>query len=63
MRALMAGGAHLQLALRVARQNTALEIKTTGDFLRRVAARTRWRTGSGLARLPESFASSGITSW
>lgn len=34
MRALMAGGAHLQLALRVARQNTALEIKTTGGFLK-----------------------------
>lgn len=63
MRTTVPGRADFQLTLRVMRQNAALEIKPTRRFFRRVAARTRRRSGSGLAVLPESFASSGITSW
>lgn len=63
MRTLMSGGAHFELAVRAARQYAALEVETARRFFNRVAARTRTRSGSGLALLPESFASSGIASW
>jgi hypothetical protein len=41
----MTGGAHHQLAVRIALQHAALEIETARRFFSRVAARTRRRIG------------------